>query len=139
MNLKSLTEISKYSKGIFFISVIIFLLSLIPVSYTAGYSNGLSGGAGIGSEPTEPTKEAQGVSSMHYYITLLSGVIGSVALATSAFTNTQRARIERRTEEMKYKKIQLEYEMQMKEIEILRMELEKEKLAKRKKKQTANQ
>lgn len=134
MNPKLLTEISKAGRGVFFVSVVIFLLSLIPISYTVGYSNGLSGAAGIEADPTDPTKEPKGLSQINYYMTILSGVIGSIGLAASAVANAQKAKFERRAEEAKYKTAQIQYEMQIREVEILRMELEAEKLKKRKNK-----
>lgn len=140
-NPRVLDGISKNARAVFFVSLGIFLISLIPVSYSIGYSNGLTGAAGAinPSNPVEPPVEILQGLTIGSFVTVIAGVITSVSLAVSAVASVQKVKIEKTIEEMKLKAAELEYqarkkdkENQIKEIEKLHLELETEKRGKRK-------
>lgn len=128
----SLTKTSKIARNVFVISLVFFLISLVPISYKTGYSNGLSGAAGIADpNPTDPAEDSA-FAGINYYITLITGIIGSVSLATSALANLQIAKTAKETERIKLETEKLRRETQLKEVEIYRLE---EAVEKRKKKE----
>ena len=129
----TLSKTSKFAKNVFLISLAIFLISLLPVSYTVGFSNGLAGAAGASNPDPEKPANVPDFVVINYYITIIAGVIGSVSLATSAVANLQIARTAKETERIKLDTEKMRREMQLKEVEIYHLEKEAEERKKKKK------
>jgi hypothetical protein len=125
-NIKTLSRTSIIARNVFFVAILVLLFSLIPVSYTAGYSSGLSGAAGIDAGPNNSVETSGPLGIINYYVAIGSGLIGSLALAISAVAGVRKTNLEHQIESMKLKTAEMQYAMQMKEVDILKMELVKD-------------
>lgn len=131
--LSKITEIAWYS---FAISLVIFLLNIVPASYKAGYTEGLSlagsaGGGDLGESPLQ-IEVAPGYAG---FIAVATGVIALIGTLSKTISDIATANIglkieqeKHRTEKEKCEAEKIRREMQLREVEILKLELEKEKL-----------
>jgi len=125
-NKNGLANTAKTSRNIFFISMLILVLSLLPASYSAGYSSGnaLSGTAGANGTPETPTAEP---STFNTYVTVGSTIVGIFSALITSFSSIRSVQIENRAQKLMLERIKIDDEMQKREIEKLRLELEAEK------------
>ncbi len=125
-NPKNLSNTARTSRNIFFISMLILVLSLLPASYSAGYSSGnaLSGAAGADGSPETPVGEP---SALNSYVTVGSTIVGIFSALITSFSSIRSVQIENRAQKLMLERIKIDDEMQKREIEKLRLELETEK------------
>lgn len=136
-NPEKLSKTAKTSRNIFFISMLILVLSLLPVSYSMGYSSGnLSGAAGLG-DATPPITSNAELGALNTYITVGSTIVGIFSALITSFSSIRSVQIENRAQKLILERIKIDDEMQKREIEKLRLELEVEKQKKEKIKQRA--
>lgn len=138
MILSKVTEVAWY---LFAISLVIFLLNIVPASYKAGFTEGLSlagsaGGGDLGETPLQ-IEVSPGYAG---FIAIATGVIALVGTLSKTISDIATANIglkieqeKHRTEKEKYEAEKIRQEMQLREVEILKLELEKEKLEQSKK------
>ncbi len=127
---RELSKTAKISRNIFFVSMLVLVLSLLPASYSAGY---LSGTAGMGDAPNTSGVET---GTLNTYITVGSTIVGIFSALITAFASIRSVQIENRAQKLMLERIKIDDEMQKREIEKLRLELEAEKI-KTKKQKTA--
>lgn len=134
-NSKTLSNTAKTSRNVFFISMLVLVVSLLPASYSAGYSSGsaLSGSAGIDGTPNTSNVE---VGSLNSFVTVGSTIVGIFSALITAFASIRSVQIENRAQKLMLERIKIDDEMQKREIEKLRLELEAEKLKAKKQKIT---
>ena len=115
--------------------MLISVLSLLPASYSAGYSSGnaLSGTAGANGTPETPTGQP---SAFNTYITVGSRFVGIFSGLIISFSSIRSVQIENRAQKLMLERIRIDDEMQKREIEKLRLELEAEKLKTKRQKKT---
>lgn len=119
-----------YITIVFFVSLLIFILSLFPGAYFVSTVD-LSGTAGdSGTPPTPSTNDPINLSVFDNGVSIISGMV-SILSAVYGITLT-------RSEFAKLKAAQIDREMQMQEIEKLRLELELEKRKEAKRKERSN-
>lgn len=135
----NLTKTSKISFNIFYISLFVFIMSLVPISYNAGYSTGLgflSGTAGEGEPPNGENNNTPELpadtGTVNVFITYGTAIISAISFLSGGFANWRKSRLEFETHKMDFQKAQLEYDMQKKEIDKLKLELELDKKKKTK-------
>ena len=116
---KVLSRTSKVAKDVFVVFAIIFIISLIPLSYKAGYSNGLSGAAGVGNpEPTNPAGGQDSVGWFNYYLTSGTGILTSLALLISTLAGLRKAALENATAQTNKQTAEMQKKMQIDEAAI---------------------
>ncbi len=109
--------------GVFLVSLIIFVIGLLPASYSAGY---LFGTAGVESDPTTPVVPSADNTPETPFEKFLGILPGIVTVVTGLY-GVQIARAQFMGQKMILKKAEIESDMQKREIEKLFLELELEK------------
>ncbi len=135
-NSKELSKTAKFSRNIFFASMLVLVLSLLPASYSAGYSSGsgLSGSAGMDGSPNTASAET---GTLNTFITIGSTIVGIFSALITSFSSIRSVQIENRAQKLMLERIKIDDEMQKREIEKLRLELEAEKIKTKRKKTTS--
>lgn len=126
-NPNKLSNTAKISRNIFFISILVLVFSLLPISYGAGYSSGsgLSGSAGMDGAPNTSAPEA---GTLNTYVTVGSTIVGIFSALITSFSSIRSVQIENRAQKLMLERTRIDDEMQKREIEKLRLELEAEKV-----------
>ncbi len=124
-----LSKITTVAWFVFALSLIIFLINIIPASYKAGYINGsaLAGAAGSG-DSTEPILQIEVSPGYSGIIAIATGAIALIGTLSKTFSDVATARIVLKAEREKLEVEKIRREMQLREVEILKLELEKERL-----------
>ncbi len=132
-NPRVLSNTAKTSRNIFFISMLVLVMSLLPASYSAGYSSGsaLAGVAGMDGTPNTANAET---GILNTYITVGSTIVGIFSALITSFASIRSVQIENRAQRLMLERIKIDDEMQKREIEKLRLELEAEKIKGKKQK-----